>query len=79
MQRIDMGSKNGRFITVCSLAQKITSTSMPLGNEELLYKNMLVLFCQRNKEREGLFWDKGCLRPPSMATSEGWRGPLKGG
>ena len=51
---------------------------MPLGIEELLYKNMLVLFCQRNKGEEGLFWDKkGCLRPPSMATCEGWRGPLK--
>ena len=51
---------------------------MPLGIEKLLYRNVLVLFCQRNKGEEGLFLDKkGCLRPPLMATCEGWRGPLK--
>ena len=51
---------------------------MPLGIEKLLYRNVLVLFCQRNKGEEGLFSDKkGCLRPPLMATCEGWRGPLK--
>ena len=36
-----------------------------------------MLFCQKNKGEEGLFWDeKGPFHEtPLMATSEGWRGP----
>ena len=39
---------------------------------------MLMFPYQKNIGEEGLFGDKkGCLRPPLIATSEGWRGPLK--
>ena len=63
MQKIDMGSKNGRFIEVCSLARR----SRPIddtGHRGTTIKECVSVVLPKEQRRERLFWGKkGCLRP----------------
>ena len=63
MQRIYMGSKNGRFIEVCSLARRSRPINA-IGHWGTTIKECVSVVLPNEQRRGGVIWDKkGCLRP----------------
>ena len=55
MQRIDMGSKNGRFIEVCSLARRSHPNNV-IGHWETTIKECVSVALPKEQRRGGVIW-----------------------
>ena len=55
MQRIDMGSKNGRFIEVCSLARRSHPNNV-IGHWETTIKECVSVALPKEQRRWGVIW-----------------------
>ena len=75
MQRIDMGSKNGRFIEICSLTRRSHPVNAT-GHRGATRKECVSVVLPKEQRRGGvILGEQGTAETPLMATSEGWRGP----
>ena len=55
MQRIDMGSKNGRFIEICGLARRSCPISA-IGHLETTIKECVSVVLSKEQGRGGVIW-----------------------